>query len=194
MTCAPTAKRPGWLPATGLAAFLVAILVLSAGALPAQARDLNLPAFFGHWQGTGISETEDSIYFRVTSRDMDVRISGADQGGFRIVWTTVQRQSGAADNPNAERKTTEMMFLPTGRKNVWKSQTAADPMTGTYAWATLQGATLSINTFVIQGNGDFRLHVYKRTITGLGMELDFIAFADGEAARTVSARLVKVGN
>lgn len=177
-----------------LLAVLLAGLFCAGGSAAAQARDLNLAAFFGHWQGTGISETEDSLYFRVTSRDMDVRIAAEDQGGFRIAWTTVQRQTGAADDPKAERKTTEMVFLATGRKNVWKAQTATDPMTGTYAWATLKGATLAINTFVIQPNGAFRLHVYNRTISGLGMELGFVAFADGEAARTVNARLVKVGN
>ncbi len=177
-----------------LLAVIVAALLWAGGATAVQARDLNLAAFFGHWQGTGISETEDSLYFRVTSRDMDVRVSAADPGGFRIVWTTVQRQSGAADDPKAERKTTEMVFMPTGRKNVWKAQDSADPMAGTYSWATLKGATLAINTFVIQPSGAFRLHVYKRTISGLGMELAFIAFADGEEARTVNARLVKVGN
>lgn len=181
-------------PRAALAAGLLAALLCLAGIGAAQAKDLSPAAFFGHWQGTGISETEDSIYFRVTSRDMDVRIGPAGQGGFAITWTTVQRQSGAADDPKAERKTTEIVFQPTGRKNVWKAADAVDPMDGTYAWAVLKNATLTINTFAIQPDGAFRLHVYDRTLSGLGMTLDFTALADGESARTVSARLVKISN
>lgn len=177
-----------------LSAGLLAVLLWLGVSAAAQAKDLNLAAFFGRWQGTGISETEDSIYFRVTSRDMDVQISPAGEGGFSISWTTVQRQSGPADAPRAERKTTEMTFQPTGRRNMWKAVESVDPMDGTFAWATLKGNTLTINTFLIEPNGDFRLHVYNRTLSGLGMQLDFTALTNGEAARTVSARLVKVAN
>lgn len=177
-----------------LAAGLLCILLWVVGGSAVSAQELNLPAFFGQWQGTGISETDDSIYFRVTSRDMDVRIGANDQGGFNIEWATVQRQRGAADDPQAQRRTTALTFLPTGRRNVWKAADAGDPMSGTYAWAALQGRTLTINTFVIAPDGGFRLHVYNRTLSGLGMELDFVAIADGEPARSVKARLVKVGN
>jgi len=179
---------------TFLAAGLFAALTWMAASSGAMAQELGLPAFFGQWQGTGISETDDSIYFRVTSRDMDVRIGPSDQGGFNIEWATVQRQRGAVDDPQAQRRVTAMTFLPTGQRNVWKAADSVDPMSGTYSWASLKGRTLTLNTFVIAADGSFRLHVYHRTLSGLGMELDFIAFADGEPVRTVKARLVKTAN
>ena len=45
------------------------------GVAPATlAEDLRTAAFFGQWIGSGIAHSQDSLYFGVTVRDLDVRI------------------------------------------------------------------------------------------------------------------------
>ena len=76
------------------AAFLL-ILV----SLPAAAADLPLDAFYGRYQGSGIAENRDSLYFGVTVRDLDVLI-GAEGSGFFVEWTSVIRSGGDPANPD----------------------------------------------------------------------------------------------
>jgi hypothetical protein len=40
----------------------------------AQAADLGIKAFFRNFQGGGVAENDDSLYFGVTARDFDVDI------------------------------------------------------------------------------------------------------------------------
>ena len=63
-----------------------------------------------------------------------------------------------------------------------------------YAWARIKGQTLTVHTLVIREDGGYDMQVYNRTLTALGMELEFVAFRDGEERRNASGRLVKVGN
>jgi hypothetical protein len=90
---------------------LAALALLALPASMAQAQDLPLKAFFGHYQGNGIAESSDSLYFGVTMRDMDVVIEPSAQGFF-VTWTTVIRQGGDPNNPDIRRKGTEIEFLP----------------------------------------------------------------------------------
>ena len=49
-------------------------LVAALVAAPLGAQELSIAAFYGHWKGSGISESETSLYFRLTARDLDVVI------------------------------------------------------------------------------------------------------------------------
>lgn len=53
-------------------------MILASGG--AQAADLGIKAFFGNFQGGGVSENDDSLYFGVTARDFDVDIQPTGQG------------------------------------------------------------------------------------------------------------------
>ncbi len=50
-------------------------LAVLFGTSAVQADDLPLQAFYGHYQGSGVAENSDSLYFGVTVRDLDVRIA-----------------------------------------------------------------------------------------------------------------------
>lgn len=50
-------------------------LTLLVGTTTAKAQDLSIEAFYGHFQGSGVAENSDSLYFGVTVRDLDVRIT-----------------------------------------------------------------------------------------------------------------------
>ena len=63
-------------------------MILASGG--AQAADLGIKAFFGNFQGGGVAENDDSLYFGVTARDFDVDIQPTGQG-FSVKWTSVIR-------------------------------------------------------------------------------------------------------
>ena len=68
-------------------------LTLLVGTTTAKAQDLSIEAFYGHFQGSGVAENSDSLYFGVTVRDLDVRIT-PEAPGFAVEWTSVIRGGG----------------------------------------------------------------------------------------------------
>ena len=171
--------------------FLLALGLSAPMATLARAADLSIAAFFGHWKGTALSESEISIYFRLTARDIDVVVGPHGQGGFQITWSTVQRQKGNPDAPKEILKRTTAAFTQSGRGNVFRSA-AADPMAlGGYRWARLGGNSLYIYSMAIRPDGAYEMQVYKRTLSGLGMALEFRRIIDGELARTAKGCLIK---
>lgn len=177
--------RNGW---RGIAFGAVLALGLAG---PAPAADQPISAFFGQWRGAGLSESEISVHFQVSARDLDVRIQPAGTGGFTITWTTIQRQKGAAGAPDAVNKGTTMTFVPEGKPNVFRAQGSADPLKGPFAWARIQDRTLTVHSLEIDAKGGFELQVYDRTLTGSGMELNYTRTKDGDQVRTARARLIK---
>ena len=63
--------------------------------------------------------------------------------------------------------------------------------TGCYAWAYIKGQTLTVHSLVIDETGSYTMHSYDRTLTGLGMELEFTRVRDGEPTKTVTGKLTK---
>src|SRR3546814_3742207 len=93
----------------GVPVMALALLVLPG---PAGAADpLPTDAFYGHYQGAGVAENADSLYFGVTVRDIDVRI-GPREGGFFVEWTSVIRAGGDPDKPEVRRRTATLAFVP----------------------------------------------------------------------------------
>ena len=78
---------------TRLITVLAMVCLFSFGS---NAKNLKIDAFYGEFQGSGVSENRDSIYFGVTVRDFGVVIRPVDTG-FEVEWTTVIRRGG---NPN----------------------------------------------------------------------------------------------
>jgi hypothetical protein len=159
-----------------------------------RAQDLSIAAFFGTWRGSALSESAVSVYFRLTERDLDV-VVGPSGNGFTITWTTVLRQSGDPNNPTVKRRSTTLNFIASAQPNVWRAVNSGDPVAGQPAiWARIKGKTLTINSMVVNSDGGFEMQVYDRTLSGLGMELEFTRVEDGEPVRTAKGRLVKHAN
>ena len=152
---------------------------------------VSISAFYGKWSGSGVSESNVSLYFRLTSRDLDVSI--APQGdGFVVDWTTVQRQRGDPENPTPERKSSALRFVPTDRPNVWRATGSSDPLLDElYAWARLKGQTLTVHTLAIAEDGGYEMQVYDRTLTGDGMDLNFTRVRDGKTLKNITGSLLK---
>jgi hypothetical protein len=173
------------------AAMLIATSWIVAPQAIAQALLVN--AFYGHYQGSGVAENSDSLYFGVTVRDLDVKI-GAEGTGFYVEWTSVIRGGGDPNNPDIRRRTQRMDFKPGADVNVFNATGRDNPRTDGLAWAQIQNQTLSIHVMQITAAGGYVIQTYNRTLEGTGMRLKFINVANGEPQREVDARLVKVGN
>ena len=156
------------------------------------AADLSIKAFAGKWQGNAISQSNISVNFRLTNRDIDVEIRPAGNG-FEITWKTVQRQRGNPDNPSEVLRETSLTFNAV-RPNVWEAAGNGDPVRGgdAYAWAYIKEQTLVINSLQIYADGRHEIQIYRRRLVGTGMELEFIRNVSGEEVRTASGLLVKV--
>ncbi|MBO6784872.1 MAG: hypothetical protein JJ899_16600 [Alphaproteobacteria bacterium] len=169
-------------------------LLLAVANTSASAQDLAKEAFYGHFQGSGVAENSDSLYFGVTVRDLDVRI-GAEAPGFFVEWTSVIRGGGDPGNPDVKRRTARMSFVPSAEPGIFNATGARDPRGASgLGWASISGQTLSVHVMRITDSGGYVIQTYDRTLEGTGMRLQFVNVANGEPRRQVDARLVKVGN
>ncbi len=171
---------------------VVALALLWATSVAAQ--NLPITAFYGHFEGSGIAEDTDSLYFDVTVRDLDVKI-GPEGDGFYVEWTSVIRAGGDPANPDIRKKSTRASFSPTDRVGVFQVRDHGDVLGGDpLNWARINENTLSVNVFVIRDDGGYEVQSYDRTLDTNGMILEFTRIRDGDPVRKVEGRLVKVGN
>lgn len=173
------------------ALLLVTMMLCPLGAMAA---NVAIDAFAGRWEGSAVSESDISVHFRLSSRDIDVEVRPTGSG-FTITWNTVQRQKGDPNKPTEQLKSTTLSFRSIGT-GLWASTDNGDPLTSgkPYAWATIRERTLVISSLRIYPDGRHELQIYRRTLTGSGMSLNFERLVDGENVRQASGRLVKVAN
>lgn len=169
-----------------------AVLVTQAHAHP---RALAPAAFYGTFSGGGGGENEDSLYFRVSARDLDVTIR-PEGAGFSVAWTSVIRRAGEQqEGPQTRSKVTTKVFVPSDRPNVFRAQDAGDPLAGKeLSWARIHGTTLTLYVMVVDAEGTYEVQRYDRTLSGSGMQRVFTREKDGEPVRKVTGRLVKTAN
>ncbi len=166
-------------------------MILASGG--AQAADLGIKALFGNFQGGGVAENDDSLYFGVTARDFDVDIQPTGQG-FSVKWTSVIRGGGTPGKPETRRKTSTRTYKPSTRPGIWEADKSQDPVNGgELSWARVIGNTLTVFLMSVRKDGAYELQQYDRKILPTGMELVFTRVRDGDTVRTVKGRLVKVG-
>jgi hypothetical protein len=164
------------------------ILGIVLHAAPAWAQDKALSDFFGEWAGSGMAKEAGAT---TQNRDTTVTIERAADG-FKITWSTMRTQID--DQAASVVKSTTMKFKGTLTPNVFHLTNSGDVLKGgKSAWATLKGATLKLQVFAIEPNGDWTLQVYDRTLTGpKDMDVSFRRITNGEVARKADLKLTKV--
>ena len=159
------------------------------------ARSLDLKAFFGTFVGSGVADGDDTTYYGVTERDLDVRISGTADNGFTAAWTTVLRAGGDLQNPNVRRRSTTVTFRPGPRPGMYTATDNGDPINGgMVTWARITRSTLTIYMFSVQEDGRHDIQTYARTLGGTGMDLVYTRIVDGERQRRVRGKLSKTAS
>ncbi|MBE7638185.1 hypothetical protein GUA87_15105 [Sneathiella sp. P13V-1] len=177
---------------TGL---LATLLISMMAATQVAAKDLSIKAFSGLWEGNAVSQSNTSVNFPITSRDLDVHIKPESDTRFVITWRTLQRQKGDPNQPKTEVKETTRTYQKEADGSIWREVGGGDPFAGgALSWASLDGQALTIYSMAVRKKGGYDMLVYKRTLTGLNMKLDFKAIRDGNLRRTAGGTLIKTSN
>jgi hypothetical protein len=153
------------------------LIGLIFGASPAFGQDGLPEEFHGDWRGEEVSVVEgDGV--EVTAEDLNVRIEPDEAAGFRMHWTTLEREK--AGGPLA-RHPVEAHFVPAGRPGVFAFEAEdssmllslfGDPATSNplegepLLWARFDGGALSVYGLVINTEGGFDLYQHVRRLTG----------------------------
>lgn len=105
----------------------------------------------------------------------------------------MQRQKGNPDDPTEKVKSTTLQFTPAAG-GLWRAGGSDLFADVPVAWARIEENSLVISTFAITEAGAGETQIYRRTLSGRGMELDYRRVVDGELVRSAKARLSKYAN
>ena len=180
-------------PIWSIPRLLIAGLVLAL-AHPVVHAGASFERFFGRYQGesTLIPEGE------VSKRNISVAIKPAKKG-FVVEW---EAEISKIDG-RSKHKGLSITFIPTNRKNIYKSAMRRDvfghaaptnPLKGDpFIWARIAGDTLTVYVIRVTESGEQDLRIYKRSLTPQGMESELVRFHDLEPIKRISGVLKKVG-
>jgi len=170
-----------------------AFLLLAAPA-GASERDAAIEDFFGTYVGN--ARVEDDGEFR----DIIVAIEPAHKG-FSIYTSTVIRKGPVRAVPGVKWRAETQVFVessvpqlyqPVLRESMFMERRSPNLVNGdTVAWASIRGRTLGVYAMNVLEDGHYELRVYERTLTELGMDLNFTRFSDGVAVRQLSGILAR---
>ena len=163
-------------------------------AVPAAERDATIEDFFGTFVGNARIE-EDGQF-----RDIIVAIEPARKG-FSIYTSTVIRKGPVRAVPGVKWRAETQNFVQSGvphlyepmlRESMFAQRRSPDLLNGdTVAWASIRGRTLGVYALNVLEDGHYELRVYERTLTDLGLDLNFIRYRDGLAVRELSGILAR---
>jgi hypothetical protein len=188
-------SRLAHLPLRGLLA--LALLAL-AGPSGGKAAAAELGDFFGTYVGNAqeLGDTEPM------ARDIDIVVEPFHDEGFQIHWITVTKVDGRRDVPGVERTVQSAFFEPAEDRslfveveadNPFREREAKEPMKGhAVRWASVDGETLHVYSFVVLEDGRYELQIYDRVLTEVGLDIVFRRFDDGVLVRQIKGSTVRV--
>jgi hypothetical protein len=163
---------------------------------PAWAEDASIRPFFGTYEGATLQSSEE-----VRSRELKVAITPAANDGFRVAWQTTIFKP--VDDTRRKTQSLEFRRSPANPK-LYAAQPSdvtvgmdptRDPLDGApYAWARIDGRTLTINVLTISEDGDWVVQVYDRVLTKEGMALSFVRVRNGHVEQRLWGTLERIGN
>jgi len=172
-------------------ALVICFTLTVAAAAPAAASDIE--AFFGEFEGEAMTDYDGQL----RKRDLRVKIS-PHPDGFTVEWTSVTKMT----NGKLKRKAYAINFLPTRRKNIFRSgerkdmfgnAVPLDPLKGDpFVWARLYEDTLTVFALHVLEDGGYEMQTYARTRIPEGLALVYSRVRDGEVLRTVESTLLEV--
>ncbi len=145
--------------------------------------------FYGKFTGEVTTSVAPKPTDVGTKRNSTVEIKAAPETGFLVFWTTEfpERPEG----PDRVR-TTSLHFLPTTNPDIWRSERSGDPIHGqALIWAQVTAQSFTVYTTIIPKDGSPIMTIYRRTLSGEGMNLEFERLEDGKRKTLVSGLLKK---
>jgi len=181
--------RPWNLLSIGAIA-VCASLALAPTAIAAPA---DIEPFLGDYEGEAVSQNQGEI----RKRDLRAKITAAGKG-FTVNWISVTRRPDGT----LKRKEYAIDFLPTKRKNIFRSgerkdlfgnAVPMDPMEGDpYVWARVHEDTLTVFALHVLEDGGYEMQTYARRRIPDGLSLRYSRVRDGEILGTVTGTLLEV--
>jgi hypothetical protein len=178
----------------------IALGFLAIAALPGGALAASLSDFFGVYVGG--AEVEQMEGDLAASRDMDIVIQPFHEDGFQINWITVTKVDGRRDVAGVTRTVQSVYFEPAEDRslyveveadNPFREREATTPMSGhAVRWASIDGDTLHVYSFVVLEDGRYELQTYDRILTDIGLDIVFRRFDDGELVRQIKGTTARV--
>jgi hypothetical protein len=174
----------------------MAVTGAPAGALA----DDPVARFLGTYVGSATTYDADGTV--EDQRDLEMSIEDRPRGAFTISWVAVTLVDGRRDVPGVERDEVSLTLLPTDRPGVYIEETRTslferrllpDPLEGDpIRWAAIDGDRMGLYSMVIYQDGRYELQAYTRTLTDIGLDIDFRRIDDGVVVRRVEGQTVRV--
>jgi hypothetical protein len=133
-------------------------------------------------------------------RDLDVVILRTEHG-FGIESITVNHNGDRLD-PAVSRRSSAMSFTESDidgvyqrdfERDVFATRSELDVVNGDpLQWARVSDGSLLVYSFVLNEEGTYELHTYRRTLDDTGLALEFTSELDGNAMRQVAGQLIRV--
>lgn len=187
--------HPSMRPAIWLAVIIATAWLPVGSALAAG----DLSKFFGVY--VGVAEVEELAGGEDSSRDMEIVIEPFDEEGFQIRWVNVTKVDGRRDVPGVSRYVQTALFEPSDEQDFYVEVEAQNPfreredmvpMRGhPIRWASLDGGTLHVYSFVVLEDGRYELQIYDRILTEAGLDIVFQRLVDGELVRQIKGTTVR---
>jgi hypothetical protein len=163
------------------------------GSATAQAAPAALEPFLGAY--VGVAEVQDLKTGEVHHRDMDIVIEPYHDNGFAIRWVNVTLVNGRRDLPGVERRVQNVLFekaddrdmyVEVTENNPFREREETQPLRGDpVRWASVDGRTLHVYSFVVAEDGTYELQVYDRVLTDKGIDIEFERIVDDEVLRRI---------
>lgn len=186
--------RLAQLPLRGL----LVLTLLAFACVPGKAAAAAVSDFFGTYVGNAQELTDADPL----ARDIDIVIEPFHDDGFQIHWITVTKVDGRRDVAGVTRTLQSAFFEPAADRNLFveveadnpfREREAKAPMRGhAVRWASLNGDTLHVYSFVVLEDGRYELQIYDRVLTDVGLDIVFRRFDDGELVRQIKGSTVRV--
>ena len=192
MRSAPQSSRGARLASGWPGAVPLALAI--ACALASGAQGAALEPFFGTF--VGVAKVESLEDDTVRQRDMDIEIEPYKQGGFKIHWINVTLVDGRRAAPGVERRVQTVLFQPAENRgffveveeaNPFRERGQTRPMRGDpVRWASLDDHGLHVYSFMVLEDGRYELQIYDRSLTDIGLDINFQRIVDGAVVRRIA--------
>lgn len=185
------------LPAIATVFALVFGLALASPAAVAQESPIS--PFAGVY--VGAADVYDGDGNLVGQRHLEIIIEELGRNRFRITWTNVSLVDGRRDLPGVERRVGVATFEPGDQPNVYVQETRGslfereediDFLEGdALRWASIEGDRMGMYSIALTEEGLLEVQSYVRTLTDIGMDLDFRRMYDGRIDRRIEGTAVR---
>lgn len=171
---------------------LAAVLLLAAAGAPAAlADDVQISAFYGRFEGTGVTEKLETVHYGLAAPDLDVEI-GPTADGFYVSYIAVDRESPDPASEKVKRQTVRIQFVPSGHSGTYRSATPDSKVGGNFAWAMVSGQSLQVHFVGQDAGGGLEVQSYERTLTELGMTAEYSRVRNAAQLLFLRGRMIKV--